>query len=81
MNEKFDFICGFDSISINVSKCHGLIKWTQHIGFLTLARMARFVEGNHGNDFKRSVARIQCLSSLAKFDYSLHFNFYESKIK
>ena len=30
---------------------HGrIIKWTQHIGFLTLAEMARVVERNHGND-------------------------------
>ena len=30
---------------------HGrIIKWTQHIGFLTLAEMARIVERNHGND-------------------------------
>ena len=28
------------------------IKWTQHIGFLTLARKERVVEGNHGNDLK-----------------------------
>ena len=27
-----------------------IIKWTQHIGFLTLAEIARVVEGNHGND-------------------------------
>ena len=32
---------------------HGrIIKWTQHIGFLTLAEMARVVEGNHGNNSK-----------------------------
>ena len=29
-----------------------IIKWTQHIGFLTLAGMERIVEGNHGNDLK-----------------------------
>ena len=29
--------------------------------------------------FKRRVVRILCLSNLAKFDYSLHFNFYEHK--
>ena len=29
--------------------------------------------------FKRKVARILCLSSLAKFDYSLRFYFYERK--
>ena len=29
--------------------------------------------------FKRRVARILCLSSLAKFDYSLYFYFYERK--
>ena len=28
------------------------IKWTQHIGFLTLAGTARVVEGNHENDSK-----------------------------
>ena len=32
---------------------HGrIIKWNQHIGFLTLAGMAQVVEGNHGNDSK-----------------------------
>ena len=41
--------------------------------------MARVVEGNHGNDSKRRVARILCLSNLAKFDYSFHFYFYERK--
>ena len=29
--------------------------------------------------FKRRLARILCLSSLAKFDYSLHIYFYERK--
>ena len=29
-----------------------IIKWTQHIGFLTLAGIAPVVEGNHGNDSK-----------------------------
>ena len=34
-------------------RIHGrIIKWTQHIGFLTLDEMARVVEGNHGNDLK-----------------------------
>ena len=56
-----------------------IIKWTKHIGFLTLAGMAPVVEGNHGNDFKRRVARILCLSSLVKFDDSVHFYFYERK--
>ena len=57
---------------------HGrIIKWTQHVGFLTLAGIAQVVEGNHGNDSKRRVARILYLSSLAKFHYSLHFYFYE----
>ena len=61
---------------------HGrIIKWTQHIGFLTLAVMERVVEGNHGNDSKRRASRILCLSSLAKFDYSLHFYFYKRKTK
>ena len=41
--------------------------------------MARVVEGNHENDSKKWVARILCLSSLAKFDYSLYFYFYERK--
>ena len=59
---------------------HGhIIKWTQYIGFLTLAGMAQVVEGNHGNNFKRRVARILCLSNLTKFDYSFHFYFYERK--
>ena len=32
---------------------HGrIIKWTQHIGYLTLAGMERIVEGNHENDLK-----------------------------
>ena len=31
--------------------------------------------------FKRRVARILCLSSLAKFDSTLHFYFYERKTK
>ena len=40
-----------DVSPINVD--HGrIIKWTQHIGFLTLARMERVIEGNHGNDLK-----------------------------
>ena len=58
---------------------HGHIKWTQHIGFLILAGMARVVERNHGNDSKRRVARILCLLNLAKFDYSFNFYFYERK--
>ena len=65
-----------------ISGClsHGrIIKWIQHIGFLTLAGMARVLEGNYGNNSKRKVARILCLSSLAKFIYSLHFYFYERK--
>ena len=37
------------------------------------------VEGNQGKNSKRRVARILCLSSLAKFDYNLHFYFYERK--
>ena len=52
---------------------------TRHTGFLTLAGMAQVAEVNHGNDSKRRVARTLCLSSLAKFDYSLYFYFYERK--
>ena len=38
---------------------HGrIIKWTQHIGFLTLVRIAGVVERNHVNDSKRRIARI-----------------------
>ena len=37
------------------------------------------LEGNHGKISKRRVARILYLSSLAKFDYSLYFYFYERK--
>ena len=33
----------------------------------------------HGGNSKRKVARILCLSSLEKFDYILHFYFYERK--
>ena len=34
-------------------KNHGLIiKWTQHIDFLTLAGTASVEEGNHGNNSK-----------------------------
>ena len=33
-------------------------------------------EGNHGENAKRRVALILCL---AKFDYNLHFYFYERK--
>ena len=29
-----------------------IIKWTQHIGFLTLAGMEKVSEGNHENDLK-----------------------------
>ena len=32
-----------------------IIKWTQHIGFLTLAGMDRVVEGNHRNDLKEGL--------------------------
>ena len=30
-----------------------IIKWTRHIGFLTLAGMDPVVEGNHGKNSKR----------------------------
>ena len=46
---------------------HGrIIKWTQQIGFLTLAGMARVVKGNHGNDSKREIARILRLSQFGE---------------
>ena len=33
---------------------HGrIIKWTKHIGFLTLAGMYPVVEGNHRKDLKK----------------------------
>ena len=38
-------------------------------------------EGNHGKNSKRRVGRTMCLSSLAKFDYSLNFYFYKRKTK
>ena len=42
--------------------------------------MDRVVEGNHGNGSKRRIARILYVyRSLEKFDYSLHFYFYERK--
>ena len=37
------------------------------------------IEGNHGKNSKRRVTRILGLSSLAKFDCSLHIYFYERK--
>ena len=51
-----------------VARCrHGrIIKWAQHIGFLTLAGMAQVVEGNHGNDSKKRVARILRLSQFGE---------------
>ena len=54
----FFFSNNFDAIfmDINSIKNHGrIIKWTQHISFLTLAGNARVVEGN---DSKRKVSRI-----------------------
>ena len=36
---------------IQYSQGH-IIKWTQHIGFLTLSEIAQVIEGNHGNNFK-----------------------------
>ena len=56
-----------------------LLNGLSNIGFLTLAGMDPVVEGNHVNDSKGRVARILGLSSLAKFDYSLYFYFYERK--
>ena len=44
-----------------------------------LAGVDPVVEGNHGENSKRWVARILRLSSLAKFYYSLYFYFYERK--
>ena len=38
---------------------HGrIIKWTQHVSFLTLAVMERVVEGNYGNDLKESKSSV-----------------------
>ena len=37
--------------------------------------------GESWERFKRRIAIILCLSSLAKFDYSLYFYFYERKQK
>ena len=54
---------------------HGrIIKWTHHIVFLTLAGMEQVVEGNRKNDLKEGKQEF-CVSSLAKFDYSLYFYF------
>ena len=51
----------------NIGWDHGNnIKWTQHIRFLTLAGVISVVEGNHGNDSKRRVARILCLSQFGE---------------
>ena len=42
-----------DLILCEICYLHGrILKRTQHIGFLTLARVERVVEGNHGNDLK-----------------------------
>ena len=30
-----------------------IIKWTQHVGLLTLAEIAQVIEGNHVNDSKK----------------------------
>ena len=39
---------------------HGcIIKWTQHIGFITLIGMAHVVEGNHENDSKEWVITVK----------------------
>ena len=61
---------------------HGhIIKWTQHSAYrlfnIGWDRTSRRRESRE--QFKRRVARILCLPSLAKFDYSLHFYFYERK--
>ena len=46
--------CFINQHAVIIKKEHGrIIKWTQHIGFLTLAGTAPFVEGNHGNDSKK----------------------------
>ena len=59
---------------------HGrIIKWTQCIGFLTLIEIAQIVESNLWSNSKEGYQEFWIYCSLAKFDYSLHFYFYESK--
>ena len=42
-----------ETFGVRESNSHGrIIKWTQHVGFLTLAEIERVVEGNQGNDLK-----------------------------
>ena len=51
------------SLSHGLRYSHGRsIKWTLHIGFLTLAGMDSIIEGNHGKNSKKRVTRILCLS-------------------
>ena len=49
-----DMLSPFDYTSmLETSKIYGrIIKWTQHIGFLTLAGMYPVIEGNRGKDLK-----------------------------
>ena len=59
---------------------HGhIIKLTQHIGILTFGWDGTSCRRESSERFKKRVARILCLSNLAKFDYSFHFYFYERK--
>ena len=47
----FRYLFCLDSLGHFTNLHHGrIIKWTQHIGILTLAVMERVVEGNYGND-------------------------------
>ena len=47
---KKSYLCHFIKA---IRKSHGrIIKWTQHVSFLTLAGMEWVVEGNHRNDSK-----------------------------
>ena len=46
-----------------------------------MARMDPVVEENRGKSSERRLARILCLSSLAKIEYSLYFYFHGRKTK
>ena len=52
-----------------------------HRGYFEFVGMDPIVEGNHGKNSKRRLQDFCVNRRLAKFDYSLHFYFYERKTK
>ena len=66
----------------SVCDSHGLIiKWTQHIGVLTLAGMARVVEGNYGNNSKKRVVGISVFIVFGKIWLQFTFLFLWAQTK